>query len=441
MTRRVLRLTRDTQESEPYQRVPFEVPAGAAAVEVRLSYDGAEAVIDLGCEGAAGWRGWSGGARRRFAITPEAATPGYVPGELEEGLWSVVLGQYRIPAEGIEVQVDIAFSQHPLIESDPDAPVASGNPRGSSRDLPADDGLRWYAGDFHAHTVHSDGSLGIGQLAAHAARCGLDFLAVTDHNTVSHHAHLAAAGIRHGLTLLPGQEVTAGCGHANAFGDIGWIDFRRPAEEWLAVSRARGGLLSINHPLHHDTGWRASLRDAPDAIELWHVEWYLDLASTAPWDFLAALARPGGLADRRDVPERSSDPRASAGGPALLGGSDFHSPQQGWNPGTPTTWVAATGPEPEAIFAAVRAGRTAVSFGVQLDRQVDPFGTPLLLGLAEELVAVDADGLTLVDGEGRRQTVIGDRHRITSGSVSGPCRLVDEAGRIMALCGDVPTPG
>ena len=42
------------------------------------------------------------------------------------------------------------------------------------------------------------------ELAELAVRRGLDFIAVTDHNTVSHHAELPAASRRYGITLVPG---------------------------------------------------------------------------------------------------------------------------------------------------------------------------------------------------------------------------------------------
>ena len=47
-------------------------------------------------------------------------------------------------------------------------------------------------------------------------------------------------------SLLPGQEVTTDAGHANAFGPVEWVDFRRPAAEWAKVVAEAGGLLSIN---------------------------------------------------------------------------------------------------------------------------------------------------------------------------------------------------
>src|SRR5690606_41722604 len=85
-----LQLALEDQLVRPYRTVPVDVRAGES-LEVTLCYDRRAALVDLGCEGPAGWRGWSGGARNRFAITPHAATPGYVAGRVEPGPWHVVL--------------------------------------------------------------------------------------------------------------------------------------------------------------------------------------------------------------------------------------------------------------------------------------------------------------------------------------------------------------
>ena len=131
--------------------------------------------------------------------------------------------------------------------AEPEDPPAVPRPdRRPSRRLPAVDGMRWLAGDFHSHTVHSDGVLSVGGLAALAASRGLDFLAVTDHNTTSHHAHLPEAARTHGIVLVPGQEVTRDVGHANVFGDVGLVDFRTPPETWAAAPRA--GRRAVDQP-------------------------------------------------------------------------------------------------------------------------------------------------------------------------------------------------
>src|SRR6266571_9133174 len=85
--------------------LPFEVQAGASALRVGLGYDAAGSVLDLGCFGPAGFRGWSGGARRSFVIGEESATPGYLAGQLEPGTWQVIIGLHRIPAGGVRYRL------------------------------------------------------------------------------------------------------------------------------------------------------------------------------------------------------------------------------------------------------------------------------------------------------------------------------------------------
>ena len=442
MTReeRRLRLSIDDQIENRYHEVPFELPPGTTALEVSLGYDRDAAVIDLGCRDPQRWRGWSGGARSRFAFARgpagHVATPGYEPGELVAGPWAVVLGLHALPAEPLDVTVTITTGVDAgEVEDEPPAPPApsSGDSRGTGagrtrlgRDLPAPDGLTWFAGDLHAHTTHSDGTLSIAQLTAAAAGRGLDFLAVTDHNTVSHHAHLPAVGDAYDLCLLPGQEVTTHAGHANAFGDIGWIDFRRPAAQWSSDVEGRGGLLSVNHPIQDDCGWLHPTQTG--FLELWHISWFLDLTATGPWAYLRALRAAAAPGDRKDLP-------------VLLGGSDFHTPEQGYPPGTPTTWVAAQERTPEAILDAVRHGRTAIS------RFPGP-GEPVLLRVGDDLVAVDADGTVLVDGtvpvdggppvDGaaagtRRRRVRGDRATFAAPLERGPYRLEAADRTLLAI--------
>ena len=165
------------------------------------------------------------------------------------------------PATGVDFHLLVTALSAAQVESErarSAVPEPGGVNRPPRRHLPGADGMHWLAGDLHAHTVHSDGALTVAQLAALAASRGLDFLAVTDHNTTSH-GELAGAGRRHGIQLLPGQEVTTDTGHANAFGDIGFVDFREPATVWQRSVAARGGLLSVNHPLAADCCWRMDL--------------------------------------------------------------------------------------------------------------------------------------------------------------------------------------
>ncbi|WP_309103656.1 CehA/McbA family metallohydrolase [Microbacterium sp.] len=413
--RTTVRLTHELQNEDRYVRVPFDVPSGTDTLEVRISYDTEKAVIDLGCEGAAGWRGWSGGARRAFVIRTDDATPGYLPGRPEEGEWNVILGIHRLSDAGADVIVEILRPAESMIDHGPTASPTTGSARGSTRNLPAPEGLRWFAGDFHAHTLHSDGRESISGLAALAARAGLDFLAVTDHNTISHHPHLPVIGAQQDITLLPGQEVTTHRGHANAFGDIGWIDFRLPAQDWVDEVDSRGGVLSVNHPISGDCSWLHPLSRAPRAIELWHSTWYHELIATSPLAFHARWDRDA----------------------VLLGGADFHIRDQGVGPGTPTTWVAAEDASPDAILAGVAAGRTAIMGGVRVEDGLtvpDVFTAPVLVRIEGDVIATDADGTILVDGEGRRRSVRDDLSVFEADPAAGPYYLLHPDRRIAALC-------
>jgi hypothetical protein len=388
--------------SSPWHYVPVQIGPGTRGLRVELEYDeSGGAVLDLGCLGPTGFRGWSGGARRSFCITEEAATPGYLPGELEPGLWQVVIGTHRIPACGVEFRLTASTGPvAPPARPEP-PPPPSVLERRPPRNLPASGGRRWLAGDLHAHTVHSDGALTVPELAALAVRRGLDFLAVTDHNTISHHAELAATSSRYGITLVPGQEVTTSGGHAGALGDIGWIDFRREPDYWLDAAERAGGLLSVNHPIAGPVSWTHPMRRRPPLVEVWHWSW-LDPRWTTPLAWWLAW-----------------DPAA-----VPVGGSDWHREGSDAPPGKPTTWVECAGNEPEAILDGLRAGRTAISAGP---------GGPVLLRHEGDLVAVDADGLTLAGPDGPCARVDGDLAWFPG--EPGYHRLLDDQDGTHALVG------
>ena len=195
VTRHAGRWTLQDRIASAWHYLPFEVPPGSCALRAELEYDRSGTVLDLGCLGSAGFRGWSGGARRSFVITSTLATPGYLAGEPEPGTWQLMIGLHRIPARGCDYRVTVEVSgiRGELAPADAPAQLPPLTDRPRPRELPATPGRRWLAGDLHTHTVHSDGAMTVPELARFAAGQGLDFLAITDHNTISHHAELAPA--------------------------------------------------------------------------------------------------------------------------------------------------------------------------------------------------------------------------------------------------------
>jgi len=401
ITRHSGRWTLEDRFASPWHYLPVEVPDGACGLRAELEYERSRATLDLGCIAPRGFRGWSGGARRSFVISPGAATPGYLPGDLEPGTWQVMIGLHRVPPGGAEYVLTAAVSttRGELVPPPPPDPLPPLAGRPPGRELPADPGRRWLAGDLHTHTVHSDGAMTVPELARFGAGQGLDFIAVTDHNTISHHAELPAVAAAHGIILLPGQEVTVEAGHAGALGDIGWIDFREPADSWLDATEQAGGLLSVNHPIGGHVSWTIPMTRRPPLAEVWHWSW-LDPHWTTPLAWWLAW-------DPTVIP---------------VGGSDWHRPGDDAPPGSPTTWVECAGDDSGAVLDGLRRGRTAISASRD---------GPVLLRLDGELVAAGADGTILVGPDGPRARVRGALARFRGGA--GYHRLTDAAGATLAL--------
>ena len=398
----------DDRLAAPLRYLPVEVPPGTGALRVTLSYPrDSGMVLDLGCLDPAGFRGWSGGARDSFVLADFGATPGYLAGPVTPGQWQVMIGLHLVPTAGLPFTVTAeplsagSASLTGQLSSWLAAPAAPPVPlsRPAKRSLPAEAGLTWLAGDLHAHTCHSDGVMSVAELAAHAVERGLDFVAVTDHNTVSHHGLLGPAAARYGVTLLPGQEVTTELGHAGVLGDTGWIDFREPASSWLSAAETRGGLMSVNHPFAGPSSWVHPMPRRPPLLEVWHWSW-LDLSWTTPLSWWQAW-----------------DPSAIP-----VGGSDWHRPGSDAPLGTPTTWVSCADDSVSGVLEGLRAGRVAIS--ASRDGAV-------LLRDAGSLVAVGADGLVLAGPDGPYKRISGDLVRLPG--VPGYHRLLTLMGSTMAL--------
>lgn len=63
--------------------------------------------------------------------------------------------------------------------------------------------------DLQSHSVHSDGLLQAAEVVANAAEAGVEVLALTDHDTVDGVDEALAAGVEHGVAIVPATEISA----------------------------------------------------------------------------------------------------------------------------------------------------------------------------------------------------------------------------------------
>jgi len=354
-------LTRIDKEICDYWAVPFDVPGGLRRLTVRYTFsgevdasvvDGSGNVIDIGiwdarghALGAPGFRGWSGSFRRSFSLGPrDETTPGYVPGPIYPGRWHLILGLYQIRPDGCVVEVEVLGEPG---DADVDASFVP-SVRDNLNSGVDGSGPLWCRGDLHAHTCHSDAPGTVRELIQAARARGLDFIAVTDHNTVSAWAEFNAEDAGD-LLWIPGEEITTYRGHANVWAGGTWYDFRvRTAEELahiLDAAQASGALVSVNHPRIGGPAWEWGTDLPFDCVEVWNGWWpWWNDQALAFWEALLCQGR-----------------RVVA-----VGGSDRHQGsvsgvQAFLMVGQPTTWIFASERSVAGLLAGLRSGRVCVS--------------------------------------------------------------------------------
>ena len=246
-----------------YLTIPFNMPPDTESFSLAYRYerhhesgagkDGFSSreeinIIDLGLIAPDGTQvGASGSDKTKIEVSETYATPGYRSCRLIPGEWQILLGAYKVAPDGVTVFYDLAFTPKRL---------------------------RLFKGDLHLHTLASDGVLSVEELAQHALRHGLDFLAITDHNQMVSAESLPKLP---GLTLIPGIEWTHFKGHANFLGVDKPYDepfFANSLEEMQArfnSARERGALITINHPFDEICPFTFDMDSLPyDCLEIWN---------------------------------------------------------------------------------------------------------------------------------------------------------------------------
>ncbi len=275
--------------------------------------------IDLGLISPDGKQaGASGSDKDHFYINGKSATPGYQPQVLTPGEWQILVGAYKIAPEGVTVTYELTF-----VEKE----------------------RRLLIGDIHTHTLGSDGVFTLEELATHAKRQGLDFLAITDHNQMVSSDVLARIP---DVTMIPGVEWTHYRGHANFLGvdrpyDVPFFtNDDKAMQEIFTTAHERGALIVINHPQDDSCGFQFDLSSVPyDLFEIWNGPMReSNLRAVAMWHQM--------LASGQKVP--------------AVGGSDYHRDQLFQILGGPCMGVYAGSSAPEDILAALKSGDSFITF-------------------------------------------------------------------------------
>jgi hypothetical protein len=367
----VLRGTVNGSQNHSYIEAPFEVPSGTQRLTISFRYTGKEerTTLDIGVLDPERFRGWSGGNKSSFTISATDATPSYLPGYLTPGKWKLLIGVPNIREQSsASYEADIYFES-----------VSGKKNLQSFADTPLRSSPGWYRGDLHMHTAHSDGQCNsqtgkrvpcpVFLTLQAAATRGLDFIAITDHNTTSQYNSLRELQPYFDrLLLIPGREITTFEGHANIFGSTEFVDFRvgsktTPDMNALFERVARSNaIISINHP------------NAPTGEACMGCGWS---PKTTDMHLVSAIeAVNGGSEEGPHSGIPFWDKQLDAGyRPTAIGGSDNHNaelpPDRPGSVGSPTTVIYASELSVKAILAGIRSGRIFIDLTASRDRLLD----------------------------------------------------------------------
>lgn len=402
-------------ENQSYIKAPFSVPAGTERVTITFAYTGKEqhTTLDLGLLDPSGLRCWSGGNKSTLTVGLSDATPSCLPGAIPTGTWNVLIG---VP--NIRANVESHYTIHVALST---SGAVADEPAILREPLRA--GPAWYRGDLHMHTAHSDGQCPsqTGKMvpcpvyftADAAARRGLDFIAITDHNASSQYdAMRELQPYFDNLLLIPGREITTFQGHINFLGTTDFVDFRLgssavPDVNTLLRNADRlGALTSINHPL------------SPSGEICLGCGW--TPATTVDMHLLTAVEAVNGGSELHGISDIPFWNEQLNRGCRLtgIGGSDNHRPMtpldQVGSIGSPATVVYATELSVPAILAGIRAGHVFIDLSGTRNRILD------VTARAGDVEAHAGDALNAAQGEAVRF----EAH--VSGADGGKIRWVED---------------
>lgn len=289
---------------------------------------------------------------------------------------SLIEGSASLPLEQFDRDHDLAIDRVELEQgTDPDDPASlPGHERLEWASPVLESKPGWYVGDLHAFSEESIGTESVAKLISRAEKSGLDFLAITDRNTLAHTQNKDFRS--RDLVLIPAMEWGSDeTGYAILL-KPGTVPLRPNgdlhAQSVLDRVVQQGGVFAPAHPCFPTAPWLRTVGFF-NAVEIWCRQWRglpplspkrlpESLQAQSEGDYVYPIAR----AARSSL--HSANGQAdyfwrtnlnSARKSAAIAGSHSASPQV--KLGAPLTHVYAENKSLDAILHGIRRGRTMVS--------------------------------------------------------------------------------
>ncbi len=135
-----------------------------------------------------------------------------------------------------------------------------------------------FKAEIHVHSTFSDGKDNIRKIVDRAIELKLDFLSITDHDTIagslSAIEYVEEENIP--IKIIPGIEVTTSDGHLLVYGIKNDIERGMSLKETVKEAKKHNGICIIPHPFQVERKgvFRASLFEYVDGIEVFNAKYF-----------------------------------------------------------------------------------------------------------------------------------------------------------------------
>lgn len=312
-------------------------------------------------------------------ITEEVASIGCIRGRLPAGEWQLIVEAHAVatPEVSVTIEVEVNNSITPGLEATQKRIKERTRVASLEQTKNQSKESRWYKGDLHVHSYHSDGTNSLDELICYFREQGYDFFMLSDHNFYAG-SQDDLRGDFNEVVVLPGVEMSTFYGHALAANwprDLPWFHLRQDDDfrELISTIHEAGGLFGVAHPYTIGdpicTGCRWDYTNLEwgmiDFLEVWNGSWL-----ERKIEVIQALKKWEELVN--------SGHRIVA-----TSGSDMHNANR--EKGVAATFIKADSCTAKGLFDGLRKGRVFVSQGPHIGFYLSSVATGERCSVGDEL--------------------------------------------------------
>ncbi len=233
--------------------------------------------------------------QQKIEISAETASFGFMKGMIQTGMWELIISCHGIFSDelNVSVRIDVEGDMPCPKQTCPLTSARIQDTTSVKKVYPLESELRDYRIELHSHTNHSDASQTTEELLMGATDMQLDWLAITDHNTVSalyEAVEILTNSSRFSINILPGIEYTTFYGHFLIHGNLehvqrNWTEVSLDnINEYFKYFQQKGMNVTIAHPFDTGNPYCTGCRFDYPAVDYQYVDNIEVWNETNPWD-------------------------------------------------------------------------------------------------------------------------------------------------------------